>query len=149
MKWIFNITLLILLVGCTGAKSPRALLENVLSKRQSNSLTQDYMLSITHGPLRDEVASMSEEDYDKYASDLGVTQGHYKILSENCESETKCTVTYILNYKSTENEEKIFSSEVKKVASLEKVDGNWKLLDMSNIKTYHEGLEPINPLEEN
>lgn len=148
MKWIFNITLLTLITSCTGAKSPKALLENVLSKRQNDSLTQEYMLDVTHGPLRDEIATMSKEDYNSYSSDLGITQGRYKILSENCESDTKCTVTYILTYKSTENDNKVFASEVKKVATLEKIDGDWKLLDMSNIKTYHEGLEPINPLSE-
>lgn len=148
MKWIFNIAVTLFLVSCSGAKSPQALLENVLSKRQNNTLSKDYMLDVTAGSLNEEISLMSDEDYNSYTSSLGITQGSYKILSENCESETKCTVTYILSYKSTENDTKVFSSEIKKVATVEKIEGEWKLIDMSNIKTFHEALEPINPLIE-
>src|SRR5690606_21753451 len=114
-------------------------------KRQKNQLTREAMLELSHGQLRDEIASMADEDFESYTSELGVTQGSYKILSSNCESETKCAVTYILTYRSTEAGQRVFTSEVRKVAQMENHEGIWLLTDMANIKTFHEALEPINP----
>lgn len=147
MKIFLSLLAVLTLTSCSGgAKSPEALIEELLSKRQKNQLSREVMLELTYGDLREEIASMSDEDFDGYTSELGVTQGSYKILSSNCESETKCAVTYILTYRSNESGERVFTSEVRKVAQMENLEGVWLLTDMANIKTFHESLKPINPL---
>jgi SepF-like predicted cell division protein (DUF552 family) len=44
-----------------------------------------------------------------------------------------------------DNDKATFTSEVKKIAEIVNENGNWLIADVSNIKTYHEALEPINP----
>ena len=147
MRIFFLFLSVFILFACSGgAKSPEALIEELLSKRQKNLLTREAMLELSYGDLKDEIANMEDEDFDSYTSELGVTQGSYKILSSNCESETKCAVTYILTYRSDESGERVFTSEVRKVAQMENHEGIWLLTDMANIKTFHESLQPINPL---
>ena len=43
-----------------------------------------------------------------------------------------------------QNDKAAFSSEVKKIAELNLVTGKWLIADVTNIKTYHESLDPIN-----
>lgn len=88
---------------------------------------------------------MSDEDFNKFADLRSIRSDSFKILSKSCQ-EKKCFVTYSVAYK-TKNEEASFSSEVKKIAELVLIEGKWLIADVSNIKTYHESLEPISALE--
>jgi hypothetical protein len=36
---------------------------------------------------------------------------------------------------------------VKKIAELNLVEGRWLIADVSNVKTYHEAMHPIEPLQ--
>jgi hypothetical protein len=51
-----------------------------------------------------------------------------------------------MTYKSTTPDQAKFSTEVKKIAELHNVKGKWLISDVSNIKTYHEALNPIDAL---
>jgi hypothetical protein len=70
----------------------------------------------------------------------------FKILSKSCQ-EKKCFLTYSVGYLTKKDDKTITSSEVKKIAEMIQVENKWLIEDVSNIKTYHENLEPINPLE--
>ena len=70
----------------------------------------------------------------------------YKMLSKSCQDK-KCFITYSVSYLTKIDDKAQFSSEVKKIAEMVQIENKWLISDVSNIKTYHESLEPINPLE--
>jgi hypothetical protein len=75
-----------------------------------------------------------------------VQQNSFKVLSKSCQ-ENKCFLTYSISFKTTV-ESSHFQSEVKKIAEIQLVDGRWLIAEVSNVKTYHEAMEPINALEQ-
>ena len=89
---------------------------------------------------------MSDEDFIKFSDLKNVERNSFKVLSKSCQ-EKKCFVTYSLAYTTNTDGKAMFISEVKKIAEILNIDGKWLISDVSNIKTYHESLEPINPLE--
>lgn len=141
MKIVFILACLFLITSCFKANSPKELLSEMLSKKQDNTLTKEYMESITHGDLRAKISLSGNEAYEKDLDTLNVKNAKFKIISENCESKDICTLTYILSYKSFDGDKQVFTSEVKKIGKFNFIDEKWYLTDMSNIKTYHESTE--------
>jgi hypothetical protein len=89
---------------------------------------------------------MSDEDFEKFSDLRGIKSNSFKVISKSCQ-ENKCFLTYSISYKTVSQDKDTFSSEVKKIAEIVFVQGRWLISDVSNIKTYHESNEPINPLE--
>ena len=53
-------------------------------------------------------------------------------------------IVYVISYKTLEEKKAKFTSEIKKIAIVEEVEGKWIIMDVSNVRTYHESSEPIN-----
>jgi hypothetical protein len=144
-KWIIPF-LLVLLVACVKDElTPEGALRTFTEARFGNVITRQFVLDRVTGKMKQSFEIMSDEDFDKFADLRSIRSGSFKILSKSCQ-EKKCFVTYSVAYK-TKNEEASFSSEVKKIAELVLIEGKWLIADVSNIKTYHESLEPISALE--
>lgn len=79
-----------------------------------------------------------------------VKKADTKIINSKCES-SKCIVTFIVDYTYQFKEEgtKSYKNEVKKIAEVEKVDGDWKISNVTNLKTYIEAQEPIDTAPKN
>lgn len=145
MKWIFP--LLVFLTSCLQDNhSPEGALKNFVESRMGSVVTRDFILERVTGKMRQSFENMSDEDFAKFADLRNIKRDSFKILSKSCQ-EKRCFITYSTAFVTKEEEKSVFTSEVKKIAEIVSVDGRWLIEDVSNIKTYHEALEPINPLE--
>jgi hypothetical protein len=145
MKWL--IPLLFLLTGCfEDSLSPEAALKNFIESRIGNVVTREFILERVTGKMRQSFENMSEEDFQKSSDMRNVKKDSFKVLSKSCQ-EKKCFLTYSIAYQTNNEDKKAYTSEVKKIAEIVSEEGKWLIEDVSNIKTYHEALEPINPLE--
>ncbi|WP_408098270.1 hypothetical protein ACJVC5_04980 [Peredibacter sp. HCB2-198] len=145
MKWI--IPVLLILVSCNQDNlSPESALKSYMDGRMGTIVTRDYILERVTGKMRATFETMSEEEFNKSADMRNIKKDSFKILSKSCQ-EKKCFLTYSVAYQTKTEEKTAFTTEVKKIAEVVSEGGKWLISDVSNIKTYHEALEPINPLE--
>ena len=144
---IFFLILLLALTACLKTEiGPEAALKEFVSSRVGRVIDREFILERVTGPMLQSFENMSDEDFAKFADMKNIKQDSFKILSKSCQ-EKKCFITYSLSYYTQKDDKNQFSSEVKKIAEMVLVDNKWLIADVSNIKTYHESLEPINPLE--
>jgi ketosteroid isomerase-like protein len=59
----------------------------------------------------------------------------FEVIKSRCE-EDSCFATYILKYKTKLTDGGAAESEIKELAELEKVQGQWKIADVKGIKSY-------------
>lgn len=134
---------LFLLVSCfEDNRSPESALKDFIELRMGNVVTREAILERVTGKMRQSLENVSEEDFQKFADLRNVTRESFKIVSKSCQEDT-CFVTYSLSYRTSEGDEKRFTSEVKKIAEIQNHKGKWLIADVSNVKTYHESLMPI------
>jgi hypothetical protein len=147
MKYLF-ILLLFLFVSCLATDlSPESALKDFVDSRIGKIIERDFVIERVTGKMLQSFENMSDEDFQKFADMQNIKADSFKILSKSCQ-ENKCFITYSISYLTKGDTKKtIFSSEVKKIAEMIKVENKWLIADVSNIKTYHESMEPINPLE--
>lgn len=146
MKYI-----LILLLGfsCTkGPSTPEGLLEMFVTDVTSKSIGKDYYEKYTDGELWESVSELSEEDFNKFLKLNKVKNPKVSISNKNCVTDVECTLTYVVKYNVTGEEKSEYKSEVKKVATIKQVEGNWKIFEVNNIKTYHDSKTPLEVLKD-
>lgn len=145
MKWI--LPLLFLLMSCIDDNlSPEAALKSFVEDRIGHVVTREFVLERTTGKMRQSFENISEEEFTKFADMRNIKKDSFKILSKSCQ-EKKCFITYSIGYQTMADNKTVHTSEVKKIAEIQNENGKWLIAEVSNIKTYHESLEPINPLE--
>ena len=145
MKWL--LPLLFLLTSCLeDNSSPESALKNFVEARMGTTVTREYILERVTGKMRQSLENISEEEFAKFSDLRNVKKDSFKVLSKSCQ-EKKCFITYSVGYQTLEKDKTSFVSEVKKIAEIQSENGKWLIAEVSNIKTYHEALEPINPLE--
>lgn len=145
MKW--SLLFLLFAVACLQDDlSPEAALKNFVESRMGNVVTREFVLEKVTGKMRQSLENISDEDFEKFSDLRNVRKDSFKVLSKSCQ-EKKCFLTYSVSYQTQEKDETKYSTEVKKIAELQNEEGRWLIADVSNIKTYHEALETINPLE--
>jgi uncharacterized lipoprotein NlpE involved in copper resistance len=137
-------------VGCNNeASSPEGLVKMFVSDSVKGNVDRDYYEEYTTGSLLAASRDLSDEEIDESSLD-GIKSIKTKIISKNC-GKDKCILTYIVTYLTSKNGKggsgNDFSTEVKKIAEVEKEGDIWKIAQVKNVKTYHESLKPINPLK--
>lgn len=105
-------------------------------------MSKDQLLTRVTGNLKEQFESISDDKFASQTALEGKKKRKIKILSENCD-EKSCSITYIIRYETYKNEEKVFVTEVKKIAELIKENGRWLISDITNIKTFHDSIAPI------
>ena len=146
MSKFILLSLLILTACMEDNKTPEAALKSMVESRMGKIVSRDDILEQVTSPMKESIENMSDEDFIKFSDLKNVERNSFKVLSKSCQ-EKKCFVTYSLAYTTNTDGKAMFISEVKKIAEILNIDGKWLISDVSNIKTYHESLEPINPLE--
>ena len=137
-------TLLFLLASCLeDNRSPEAALKDFIEMRIGNVVTRTSLIEKVTGKMRQSLENVTDDEFQQFADLRNVQRDSFKILSKSCQEET-CFITYSISYKTKQNDKAAFSSEVKKIAELNLVTGKWLIADVTNIKTYHESLDPIN-----
>lgn len=141
----FIILFLFLAVSCLeDNSSPEAALKNFVEARMGNVVTRDYILERVTGKMKQSLENISEEEFNKFADLRNVKKDSFKVLSKSCQ-EKMCYITYSVAYQTVENDKSAYVSEVKKIAEVVNEQGKWLIGDVSNIKTYHEALQSIDP----
>ena len=146
MKFVILATLLILVSCIKDDLSPEAALKDFVESRIGQVIEKDFVLERTTGRMLQSFQNMPDEDFAKFADMRNIKTESFKILSKSCQ-EKRCFLTYSIGYLTKKDDKTVTSSEVKKIAEMIQVENKWLIEDVSNIKTYHESLEPINPLE--
>lgn len=143
----FLLPFFILLTSCLeDSKEPEAALKDFIDMRMGNVVTRTSLNDKLTGKMKEQLVKISDEDFLQFADLRNMEKDSFKVLSKSCQGEN-CSITYSISYKTKQNDKNVFSSEVKKIAELSLVSGNWLIADVTNIKTYHESLEPINDLQ--
>lgn len=147
-KFLLSVGIVSLFMACTPSpKTPEGLLRLYISDVTTKELDKDYYLERTAGTLREQVESMNEDELAKSSYLKNVSKVKVDILSKNCQGE-KCAITYVVSYDSKKGDKVASSSETKKIAELLKEEGKWKISSVTNLKTFIESNEPIEPLTE-
>lgn len=86
------------------------------------------------------------EEFVKKSELQNVQIDSFKLLDKSCEDK-KCTLSYSITYKTSADKKNQFETEVHKIAKLVFFNGKWLITEVNNVKTFHQSLEPINPLQ--
>jgi hypothetical protein len=142
----FFLMLSIFLVSACVKKdgTPEAALKDFVESRVGQVIDRGFVLDRVTGKMLQSFENMSDEDFSKFADMRNIKTESFKILSKSCQ-ENRCYVTYAISYLTKKDNQTQTASEVKKIAEMVFLDNRWLIGDVSNIKTYHENMEPINP----
>ena len=147
MKVVVFSFLITLFTGCLQDDlTPELALEKFVEARIGQAVTREFILERVTGSMRQSLENISQEEFEKFADLRNVKNNSFKVLSKSCQNE-QCFLTYSVSYLTKTGDVSTHNSVVKKIAEMVKKDGKWLIADVTNIKTYHEALEPINPLE--
>ena len=145
MKNIILLLSLIMVFSCNKESSPESSLENLVSMRFDGS-SRSEILEIVTGKLHDQISNMSEENIKLFLENEGLRNRGLTITLKNCEG-TKCYLTYILKYNDERPQGTTFKVEVKKIAQIDLIEGEWLISDISNVKTYIDSKKEIKTQE--
>lgn len=145
MKWI--LPLMFFLTACFDDNaSPESALKSFVESQMGSVVTREFVLEKITGKMKQSLLNITDEEFHKYSDLRNIKKDSFKVISKSCQ-EKKCFITYSIGYQTKNEDKSTFTSEVKKIAEILNEDGKWLIADVSNIKTYHEALEPINTLE--
>ncbi|TDJ04641.1 MAG: hypothetical protein E2O68_07860 [Deltaproteobacteria bacterium] len=136
--------LLFFVCSCMAPEGPEQALRNFINYRFSGDQTREKLLDMSAGNLQAQIEVLDEESFAKIYKVSDIKLKRVKINLKNCNEES-CSITYTLSFSTLRKGNEIFRSEVKKIADMVKVDGSWKVSDVTNIKTYIDSKEPITP----
>lgn len=145
MKLLLSV--LFLLTACLkDDTSPEGALRTFIESRMDSVVTREFVLERVTGKMKLSLENISDEEFAKFADMRGVKKDSFKVLSRSCQEKT-CFLTYAVSYRTLDDKDDktAYTTEVKKIAEVVNENGKWLISDVSNIKTYHESLEPINP----
>jgi len=135
MKVSLLIVFLLILTACTKKQEPEVALKNFVNYRFKKNQNIDTILKYLDGPVRQSISDLEGEDLSKFLNMSDVKRKKFKILSTKCQNE-KCFITYFLAYDQFEDSKKVQKTEVKKIVELRLIEKDWKIFDVSNLKTY-------------
>lgn len=141
----FTTTLFIILIlsGCTNrSKSPEGALQDYIQGASSQEQRREFFLDRTTGKLQTAIESMDEEEFTEFAAMSGVERVKFEILHKNCQ-ELRCFITYEVEYRQKFEQNEEFESVSKKIAELVQDGDQWKIADVTNIKSYIDSKTPI------
>ncbi|MFZ4712836.1 MAG: hypothetical protein ACOYL6_03940 [Bacteriovoracaceae bacterium] len=145
--------LITLALGCQkraevidSAAAEAALAKYLDLRLSGKSLNRAQVLAHTTGTYKMAVESLSDEEFARFENLKEVEKNSFHLLNSNCKF-TTCLLTYSLTYTTTKESEKMFLSEVEKVAHLELDQGQWKISEIVDLKTKHESLIPLQSLK--
>ena len=143
-----NLVLILLVIfsfACTKTeKTPEDTLKEFVQYRFSSGQTKDDVLKWTDGLLKEQIESMSEEELKSFMDTSSFKKRDFKVNLSKCQ-ESKCNITYTISYDQLKEDKKAYFVETKKIALLDKSSGEWKILDVNNVKTFLDMKEDIVP----
>lgn len=141
---IKKVLLLFLVFSCVAPEGPEQALKNFVNYRFSSNQKREKLLEMSAGNLKAQLEVLDEESFKKVYKDQDLKLKRFNVNLKNCSEET-CSITYTLSFATLKGKNETFRSEVKKIAEMVKIEGNWKVIDVTNVKTYIDSKEPIAP----
>ncbi len=132
------------LVSCTKKLGPEESLREFVRLSINGKMDKDTLLEATTGDLKTDLAALDEEQMSKYLRVEGASRDSFRINLSNCQPKV-CFLTYTLKYEQSSNGVKTFEVELKKMAELRLEEESWLLADITDIKTYYQAEQPIEP----
>ena len=142
MKIALTLCLFVTLFSCSRqATGPEQILTTFINYRFSKGQTREKLIEMTSGKLRQSIREMSQESFEAF-SNMPIKKKRFKILTTKC-GEEKCSISYFIKYEAFQGNEKVFAIEIKKITTLENIDGKWKISDVSNVKEFYDAARSI------
>ena len=135
------VVLLLILLSCKQNKGPEDSLRDYIKYTVSGSVTKQGFLDRSAGTLYTQLEMMNNEDFESYASEMShVDKNKIRVNSSNCEQD-RCSITYTVFYKAKSSEVEIYDIEVRKNAEMLRIDDEWKLSSITNLKSHYDGVD--------
>ena len=146
MKAIFFISLIVLFSsGCKREVDPEVFLINAIEQLIETKQSKEYLLSISTGELLEHIKNSPTEEIEKYLDLSNYKKRKVKINHKECIND-KCSINYSLAFDIKSPQGMVNTeAEVRKLAELVRIDGGWKLSDITNIKTFYNSKEALSP----
>ncbi len=138
------ILLVSLIVSCSKKLGPEESLREFVRLSINGKMDKATLLDSTTGNLKSELDALDEDQMSKYLKVEGASRDSFRVNLNNCQP-TICFLTYTLKYEQSSNGTKSFDVELKKMAELRFVEEKWLLADITDIKTYYQAEQPIEP----
>jgi len=140
---VYILIILFGLLSCTPSdESPKEVLVKFVNLRFSNNQSLEKIKSYLGPDLSGQLEKLTQEQIDNY---IGLNKRKLmkiKINAETCDG-VKCLLTYTITYEEKMDKNDQVSVETKKIAELQKLDGNWKIINIDEVKSYLNYKEPI------
>lgn len=133
-----------LFFSCNFQGEPENALRGFIDYRISDDQQKDFYLENTSGKMLQFFEKMDELEFKKYASIKKINSKKLKLNLKKCSDKT-CSITYTISFRTKGLEDSKVDTEVKKIAELVKVEGDWKIADIINIKSHFEFQDPLSP----
>jgi ABC-type Zn uptake system ZnuABC Zn-binding protein ZnuA len=131
-------------VSCSKEATPESALKDFVLHRMSSSQSKESILEMTTGKFQKSLQQMNDEQLKAFFKVGNIRRRSFKVLAKKCEAQT-CELTYVLKYDQLDGGAQQYMLEVKKIAELININGDWKLSDIVDLKTYIEANSPLNP----
>jgi hypothetical protein len=124
-------------------KAPDSYLKSFVEEFFKTEIKKEDLIEKTSGRLKVSIESMTDDEFKSFSNPSTLVANSFEILSSACQEES-CYLTYRLSYKTkSPDSQGEWSTQVKKIAHLQKFDKDWKVEDIENIKTFHETAQPL------
>ncbi len=144
MRLISLFLLCVFFASCDSKpQGPHETLARFVDYRFSQSQTKEGLLHFMTAKASEEISAMSEENLAALFKVDNYRKRNFKVITEKC-TEDKCFMTYTLEYDVlAANNTREFVAEVKKIAELQKINQEWKVANIDNIKTFIDSTKAI------
>jgi hypothetical protein len=140
MKKVIFFLFVLLISSCSRDNSPEGVLSGYINKRFKAGVAADDFQSFFGGELLEEMSQLSEDQINRVNNIKG-SKSSFKIDYKRCNGTEECFLTYTLKYDTKAKADKASSDvrvKVKKIAQMRTVDGNWRIFDISDVKSHYD-----------
>ncbi len=143
MKLFYTLFLVsLLLFSCSKPNDPENVLRGYIGYRFQKDQSKAKLLGMTSSVLKQSIETMTDEEFAQFVDISKYQKRDIRILNKKC-SVDECFITYTLSYDITQDGDKTYNAEIRKVAKLTREDEIWKVADVNNIKTFYDSKKPI------
>ena len=137
MRLSISLMLLLILLGCSTKNSPEECLTKFVTKRFAGESNKRGLLKYLSGPVYKQVNEMSSDEFETFIDFSKRKLNKLDIELKKCE-ENSCNVTYTISYNVKEKAGIQHKVEVKKIAKIDLFDDGWRIVNISNVKSFIE-----------
>lgn len=143
MKYILCVFIVFSVLSCNQDEGPEQVLRGYVNLRFQDGDNFSELLKRTTGELNSDLKSLTKDERLKFDQSAQFKKKALKILSRDC-GEKACKITYIISYEREANGNP-YNAQIRNVANLKLVEGDWKISSIGGLKTYFESKKNIEP----